>query len=55
MATIELGSMEKEKESPYAATIGRYVPCCGGRILFNNSGDHSIYYSILFVMLTVSM
>lgn len=37
------------KENPYVNLIGNFEVKCHGRLLFNQSGDKSVYYSILLV------
>lgn len=46
---LRFGEMKKSEVNPYAATLGNYVPICGGKLLFNHCGDTYVYYSILFV------
>lgn len=42
--------MEEKQKSPYSSIIGNYIPICKGMIVFNHSGDHSVYYSMIFVI-----
>ena len=38
-----------ENDSKYAKVIGKFVPVCGGRLLFNRSGDWTVYMSVAMV------
>lgn len=38
-----------ESDHKYEKVIGKYFPVCGGRLLYNRSGDWTVYMSLAIV------